>query len=319
MKGIGMRQVNGMDMGRRDCPMATPMRGAMNLVKDMARGVWSRPPVAHRGQFCTSICSLKLATAGRSPPQKSVDAANPGTLLSLKMQAAPLGHLHMMYVLMATSGEWADDQRHGHGVYYYVNNDTYTGDWFAHQRHGQGTYFYADTGSKYVGTWVNGQQEGAAELVHLNHRYQGKFMNKNPVGPGKYVFDIGCEQHGEYRLTDTERGEEEEEEETLITIVPKWKATKITDLALWTPTLAEEQPPTEGPGQEEVVGIEGRGESEEEAQDMPEGYEGEMEMLRPLGEDQDMYPEEAREYGYDLDQGNVSFEEEEGRQSDLQD
>ncbi|VTJ71990.1 Hypothetical predicted protein [Marmota monax] len=216
-------------------------------------------------------------------------------------------------------GEWADDQRHGHGVYYYVNNDTYTGHWFAHQRHGQGTYFYADTGSKYVGTWVNGQQEGAAELVHLNHRYQGKFMNKNPVGPGKYVFDIGCEQHGEYRLTDTERGEEEEEEETLITIVPKWKATKITDLALWTPTLAEEQPPTEGPGQEEVVGIEGRGESEEEAQDMPEGYEGEMEMLRPLGEDQDIYPEEAGEYGYNLDQGNVSFEEEEGRQSDLQD
>lgn len=46
-------------------------------------------------------------------------------------------------------------------------------------RHGQGTYVYAETGSKYVGTWVNGQQEGAAELIHLNHRYQGKFMNKN--------------------------------------------------------------------------------------------------------------------------------------------
>ncbi|XP_070322920.1 radial spoke head 1 homolog isoform X3 [Odocoileus virginianus] len=103
-------------------------------------------------------------------------------------------------------GEWADDLRHGHGVYYYVNNDTYTGEWFAHQRHGQGTYFYAETGSKYVGAWVNGQQEGAAELIHLNHRYQGKFLNKNPVGPGKYVFDIGCEQHGEYRLTDVVTG-----------------------------------------------------------------------------------------------------------------
>lgn len=31
-------------------------------------------------------------------------------------------------------GEWADDLRHGYGVYYYVNNDTYTGEWFAHQR-----------------------------------------------------------------------------------------------------------------------------------------------------------------------------------------
>ncbi|XP_059777616.1 radial spoke head 1 homolog isoform X2 [Balaenoptera ricei] len=102
--------------------------------------------------------------------------------------------------------EWADDLRHGHGVYYYVNNDSYTGEWFAHQRHGQGTYFYAETGSKYVGTWVNGQQKGTAELIHLNHRYQGKFLNKNPVGPGKYVFDIGCEQHGEYRLTDVSFG-----------------------------------------------------------------------------------------------------------------
>lgn len=46
-------------------------------------------------------------------------------------------------------------------------------------RHGQGTYLYAETGSKYVGTWVNGQQEGAAELIHLNHRYQGKYLNKN--------------------------------------------------------------------------------------------------------------------------------------------
>lgn len=50
-------------------------------------------------------------------------------------------------------------------------------------RHGQGTYVYAETGSKYVGTWANGQQEGAAELIHLNHRYQGKFLNKNVSRP----------------------------------------------------------------------------------------------------------------------------------------
>ena len=50
---------------------------------------------------------------------------------------------------------------------------------FVFTRHGQGPYFYAETGSKYVGAWVTGQQEGAAELIHLNHRYQGKFLNKN--------------------------------------------------------------------------------------------------------------------------------------------
>ncbi|XP_051687463.1 radial spoke head 1 homolog isoform X1 [Oryctolagus cuniculus] len=214
-------------------------------------------------------------------------------------------------------GEWADDQRHGHGVYYYVNNDTYTGEWFAHQRHGQGTYFYAETGSKYVGTWVNGQQEGAAELIHLNHRYQGKFLNKNPVGPGKFVFDIGCEQHGEYRLTDVERGEEEEEEEALVAVVPKWKATKITELALWTPTLPKEQAPSEGPGQEETPRTEGIGEDTEESQGLLEGFEGEMEM-RPGDEDADVFRDDNREFGYDVDQANASFEEEEGRQSDLQ-
>ncbi|XP_025317847.1 radial spoke head 1 homolog isoform X2 [Canis lupus baileyi] len=221
-------------------------------------------------------------------------------------------------------GEWADDLRHGYGVYYYVNNDTYTGEWFAHQRHGQGTYFYAETGSKYVGTWVNGQQEGAAELIHLNHRYQGKFLNKNPVGPGKYVFDIGCEQHGEYRLTDVERGEEEEEEETtMMTLVPKWKATKITELALWTPTLPEEHPPAEAPGPEEVLGAEGDGELMEEGQALADISEGETDSLRPGEDDGDSTREDSREYGRDdyrydtTDQGIVSFEEEESKQSEL--
>ncbi|XP_023373891.1 radial spoke head 1 homolog [Otolemur garnettii] len=212
-------------------------------------------------------------------------------------------------------GEWADDQKHGHGVYYYVNNDTYTGEWFAHQRHGQGTYFYAETGSKYVGTWVNGQQEGAAELIHLNHRYQGKFLNKNPVGPGKYIFDIGCEQHGEYRLTDMERGEEEEEEETLLNVVPKWKATKITELALWTPTLPKEVPPVDGPGREEAPGAEGAGDAGEDGQALLEGSEGELDM-RPGDEEADAFGDASRDYSrdefrYDMDP------EEEARQSDL--
>ncbi|XP_016076845.1 PREDICTED: radial spoke head 1 homolog [Miniopterus natalensis] len=219
-------------------------------------------------------------------------------------------------------GEWADDLRHGHGVYYYVNNDTYTGEWSAHQRHGQGTYVYAETGSKYVGTWVNGQQEGAAELIHLNHRYQGKFLNKNPIGPGKYVFDIGCEQHGEYRLTDMERGEEEEEEESLITAVPKWKANKITELALWTPTLAEEHPPVGVPGQEEAPGAEGRGEPVEEAQPQVDVSDTEADLMKSGEEEPDTFREESSEFGreefrYDnLDQGNPGFEEDEPRQSD---
>lgn len=41
------------------------------------------------------------------------------------------------------------------------------------QRHGVGTYIYSDTQSRYTGSWVKGKAEGAGELVHANHRYQG--------------------------------------------------------------------------------------------------------------------------------------------------
>ncbi|XP_017822713.2 radial spoke head 1 homolog isoform X3 [Callithrix jacchus] len=285
MRGIGMRQAKGMDVGGHGCPMGTPMKGATNS------GIYRfKNGARYTGEY------VRNKKHGQ------------GTFIY------PDGSRY--------EGEWADDQRHGYGVYYYVNNDTYTGEWFAHQRHGQGTYFYAETGSKYVGTWVNGRQEGAAELIHLNHRYQGKFLNKNPVGPGKYVFDVGCEQHGEYRLADMDRGEEEEEEELLATVVPKWKATEITELALWTPTLPKEPTSTDGPGQE-GPGAEGTGAPGEEAQALLEGFKGEMEM-RPGGEDADVLREEGREYDqdefhYDMEEGNINFEEEETRQSDRQD
>lgn len=32
-----MRQVNGMDTGKQDCPMGTYMKGTMSMVKDTAR------------------------------------------------------------------------------------------------------------------------------------------------------------------------------------------------------------------------------------------------------------------------------------------
>ncbi|XP_074458843.1 radial spoke head 1 homolog [Larus michahellis] len=132
-------------------------------------------------------------------------------------------------------GDWVNDQRHGHGVYTYANGDTYTGEWFNHNRHGQGRYIYKDTGAIYVGGWVNGNQEGEAELIYLNHRFRGKFLNGNPVGHGKYIFDIGCEQHGEYIHSEQDKGEVEEEEEPSFLGAPKWKASEITKLTLWTP------------------------------------------------------------------------------------
>ncbi|KAG7239803.1 hypothetical protein INR49_028391 [Caranx melampygus] len=108
-------------------------------------------------------------------------------------------------------GSWVENLREGHGVYTYPNGDTYDGQWLQHMRHGQGIYHYKDTGSKYKGSWVDGNMGSAGEYIHSNHRYQGNFANNNPCSPGKYVFDIGCEQHGEYQQTEQPADTEEDD------------------------------------------------------------------------------------------------------------
>ncbi|XP_070201300.1 radial spoke head 1 homolog isoform X2 [Littorina saxatilis] len=135
-------------------------------------------------------------------------------------------------------GGWVEDQRCGFGKYYYVNGDTYEGEWQNHLRHGRGTYSYAATGTKYVGMWNTGKWDGHGELIHANHKYVGTFKDNRMEGKGKYVFDIGCEQHGEY--VPIEQGEKEEkgdDEEPQAIIISKWKAGQVTAI-----TLKEEEP-----------------------------------------------------------------------------
>jgi len=147
-----------------------------------------------------------------------------------------------LWFSLISAGSWVDDQRCGFGKYYYINADTYEGEWQNHVRHGQGTYVYAETGTKYTGTWKDGKREGQGELIHANHKYVGPWRDdrvsqkhnflslliiKNRFGillwkslkifivlihwyvyalqtegKGKYVFDIGCMQHGEYTTTE---------------------------------------------------------------------------------------------------------------------
>ncbi|KAJ3592741.1 hypothetical protein NHX12_007868, partial [Muraenolepis orangiensis] len=76
-----------------------------------------------------------------------------------------------------THCSWVDNQRQGQGVYTYADGDTYDGGWLLDIRHGAGTHRYNDTGSIYRSTWAHGKRNGAAVLVHSNHRYEGTFIN----------------------------------------------------------------------------------------------------------------------------------------------
>jgi radial spoke head protein 1 len=113
--------------------------------------------------------------------------------------------------------------REGYGVYFYVNGDKYEGEWKEHLRHGQGTYTYNETGSKYVGLWRKGKMTGHGEIIHKNFKYVGKFKDNYPKGNGKYEFDIGAEQIGEY-LTTAEPPEEGAEEDAPLIINSRWIA-----------------------------------------------------------------------------------------------
>ncbi|XP_041672299.1 radial spoke head 1 homolog [Cheilinus undulatus] len=131
-------------------------------------------------------------------------------------------------------GSWLNNLRHGHGVYTYPNGDTYDGEWAHHERHGQGVYHYHDTGSKYKGSWVNGKMESAGEYIHSSHRYQGNFVNSFPCGPGKFVFDIGYEQHGEFHQTEQDQTEGEWGEFPSTSAL-KWIPKCISSLTPWPP------------------------------------------------------------------------------------
>ena len=57
------------------------------------------------------------------------------------------------------------------------------------------------------------------------------FVILQPDNKGKYVFDIGCQQHGNYVGVE-QPDEKNEEEEAAPTLVPKWKAGEITEIRL---------------------------------------------------------------------------------------
>ncbi|XP_065888647.1 radial spoke head 1 homolog [Dysidea avara] len=124
-------------------------------------------------------------------------------------------------------GSWASDQRNGKGLYTYANSDSYDGDWCDNLRHGQGTYVFADTGAKFTGKWVNGRREGLGELHYDNYRYQGSFTNDQPQGPGKYVFDIGCQQLGEYVLDQEQLEGAADDDENAIKVTPRWRGAEV--------------------------------------------------------------------------------------------
>ncbi|XP_028404775.1 radial spoke head 1 homolog [Dendronephthya gigantea] len=139
-------------------------------------------------------------------------------------------------------GEWKAGIRDGLGKYTYVNGDWYDGSWKHNTKEGHGVYYHSETEAKYtvnqfshnvikpslirqhfVRMWSAGIREGYGGMMNNHFTYHGYFKNNNPYGPGTMSFN-GCQQHGEYVLTDVfvrKNGMLETEQE------PTWRCTEL--------------------------------------------------------------------------------------------
>eukprot|EP00041_Stephanoeca_diplocostata_P007190 m.99982 g.99982 ORF g.99982 m.99982 type:complete len:215 (+) comp16770_c0_seq1:183-827(+) len=120
-------------------------------------------------------------------------------------------------------GSWADDMKSGKGTYTYANGDTYVGEWVADKKEGMGVYTYAATGAQYEGVWAGGKKHGEGTLKYSDHQFVGGFTDDQPLGPGKFSFNHGAEQHGEFAVQGGNAGADDEDTAT----APKWVASNV--------------------------------------------------------------------------------------------
>ncbi|KYN02469.1 PREDICTED: radial spoke head 1 homolog [Cyphomyrmex costatus] len=128
-------------------------------------------------------------------------------------------------------GEWRRNAKHGFGTYCYMNNDIYEGSWKEDLRHGIGTYLYADTGTKYIGTWMEDRMQGPGQLIHARYQFHGFWKMNLPYGRGCFTFEDVCMQHGHYiheTDNDVEKGTLKEESSPKMGFLLMWRARCIT-------------------------------------------------------------------------------------------
>lgn len=57
----------------------------------------------------------------------------------------------------AFTGEWKEDQQHGHGVFIDDDGNFYDGEWRADLKHGHGTYHFANGDEALSGLWCDNE------------------------------------------------------------------------------------------------------------------------------------------------------------------
>ena len=116
------------------------------------------------------------------------------------------GQHHTVFGTDGTSyrGEWADDSRHGLGVFTFKNGDFYEGYWVEGQRSGKGNMWVwvpAENRHRllYTGDWLVDERHGFGVYYNkIGERYDGDWQEGVRHGLGKQVYEDGSVYEGEW-------------------------------------------------------------------------------------------------------------------------
>jgi 1-phosphatidylinositol-4-phosphate 5-kinase len=119
---------------------------------------------------------------------------------------------------------------HGQGSYVFKKtNDIYSGSWSNDKRHGDGQYQFGADGSIFVGRWENGQLNNGVWELKGTGKYTGSFTLGRPVGEGRFEFNTGINQDGEYVIVKNPDDEEPAEGEPPKAPNVAWKGRSIVN------------------------------------------------------------------------------------------
>jgi hypothetical protein len=116
----------------------------------------------------------------------------------------------------------------GEGSYIYKKtNDIYSGYFVNDKKEGEGRYQFGADGSIFVGKWENGQINSGVWELKGTGKYTGSFQIGRPLGEGRFEFNNGIAQDGEYVVVKNPDDEEPQEGEAPKAPNVAWKGRPI--------------------------------------------------------------------------------------------
>jgi hypothetical protein len=106
-----------------------------------------------------------------------------------------------MVYMPTHEGNFANNQKSGHGAMIYADGSVYTGDWQNDKINGNGRMQYND-GDTYIGSWENDMEHGKGKYNYHDHpyyvEYEGDFMRGDLHGRGTMKFRDGSMYEGDW-------------------------------------------------------------------------------------------------------------------------